>query len=112
MGADQIEVFPEGDKWYYREHTAAGGYRNKSDSFDDRGSAIAGARGEASVPAVEELYNAGGEPRGISPKRPGALRVVLLRADGSEYGELDAGPSAGGEALTAQVETATEHTGG
>lgn len=106
MGAAQIEVFPDGGKWRWREVTANGKAGDHSGA-DSRSETIRKARDAAGVVPSVELFDADGNSHGMSPKRPGHVRVVLLREDGSEYGELDAGPSAGSEQM-AVVEAAGE----
>jgi len=102
----QIEVFPDGGKWRWRERDGKGKAGDQSGA-DSRSETIRKARDAAGVAPSEQLFNADGEPRGVTPKRPGRVRVVLLREDGSVYGELDSGPSAGSE-QTAEVQAAGE----
>lgn len=61
----------------------------KVGTFEDRKSAIAEARAAAGGTS-EELFDANGKLAG-TVETPGA-RVVLMRPDGSEYGELQAPP--------------------
>lgn len=72
-------------------------------SFEDRAQAIEAARVEA---GVESLYNADGEAvANTDAKRS----VVLMRPDGSVYGELYA-PPAGQGAQEVAIEPASEST--
>lgn len=104
--AAQIEVFPDGGKWRWRERDADGKAGDDSGA-DTRSETIRKARNAAEVEERVELFDGDGNSHGLSPKRPGRVRVVLLRNDGSEYGELDAGPSAG-RGQSARVEAASE----
>lgn len=106
MAQAQIEVFPDAGKWRWRERDEKGKAGDQSGA-DSRSETIRKARDAAEVAQPVELFDAEGNSHGLSPKRPGRARVVLLRDDGSEYGELDSGPSAG-SGQTAVVEAASE----
>jgi hypothetical protein len=106
MAEEQYEVYPEanGDDpptWNWRLR-ADDRTKSKGDGYAERGAAIAAAR-EANGAQVVNLTRDDGSSAGVA-KLPGKLRVVLLRLDGSEYGELD-GPV--GTSATPQVVTLT-----
>ena len=89
----QVEVYTtQGGAWRWR-------IRNDDDSTqqvntaNDRSEAIAAARAAAGGERTE-LFDANGESYGFAVKPP-SMRVVLLRSDGSLYGELDPAPSSG-----------------
>lgn len=87
----QVEVFPAGDpigsEWAYSVKPG----EEASNPFPTRAEAIEAAR-YAAGQRIEKLYRSDGTVYGEA-RTPGA-RVVLLRPDGSEYGELDPPPSA------------------
>jgi hypothetical protein len=84
---DQIEVYPQKDKWYWRRREGKSiAAKCRASGYADRAEAIAEARKErgGEVNLVDD------DGKKVGRASLGGLRVVLLRADGSEYGELDA----------------------
>lgn len=90
---DQIEVVPfEDGTWNWRVRVD-GSVAEEGDGGHTRADAVAAARaynGDEELTLTRADGSAAGKER---RRRPEALRVVLLRVDGSEYGELDPAPS-------------------
>lgn len=83
---DRIEVTPlKSGKWKVS---------GESGSFDDRSQAIAVAREKA---GVRDLFDADGNRAGNTPPQ---ATVVLMRPDGSVYGELYAPAMGGGQTVS------------
>lgn len=92
MAADQIEVVPAGDGTW--------GWRKRVDdqvvdgaSCETRREAIDAARAARGDELVT-LTRADGSEAGTA-RLGGGMRIVLLRGDGSEYGELDPAETSG-----------------
>ncbi|RJQ08786.1 MAG: hypothetical protein C4558_07465 [Dehalococcoidia bacterium] len=83
----QIEVLPVKDKWAWQRRGDDGKVEGKPKVFDTRAQSIVAAR-EAAGEERETLYNNDGDP--VAERRVSGERVVLLREDGSEYGQLAA----------------------
>ena len=85
MADNEVQVQPnKKGGWFINK--VVEGKATKGKSFDQRRDAIDAAREVAA----------------------GACRVVLMREDGTEFGELDAPPSAGGETTAVDLEPARE----
>jgi hypothetical protein len=104
--SDQIEVLPTEDGWIWRKRLGDEVVVN-GDPVVTRSEAIEAAR-TANGSEKLERRRTDGSLHGIEYTQ-GGLRVVLLRRDGSEYGEIDRPPSTGGNSqilnLTPAVET-------
>lgn len=85
----QIEVFPEatGDGWNWRQGAEDG------PGYDNRHDAIEGARAEGGAEEVTVTRVSGAKETHLTPP---VIRIVLLRRDGTEVGELDPPPSEAG----------------
>lgn len=77
----RYEVFPDGNEWSYRQGETRGG------NYPTRSEAIAAAK-NARGDTTEDLFRADGSLAGTNVVR-GPEAIVLLRPDGSVYGELD-----------------------
>lgn len=87
-----IEVYPQdesGSSWGWRETDGDGA----ADGFENRRDAIAAARKYAGAGEVQLVED--GKVTGTA-RREANQRIVLVRYDGSEVGELDRQPSTGG----------------
>ncbi len=110
--APRIEVFPDksGD-WCWR-HSEDG--QKLLPGYSTRGEAIAAAR-KANGRYVNEVFNEGGT-KVADVVVDGELQIVLLRADGSLYAEIDAPRAAGLEmpkrARLTPAESVTKAVGG
>lgn len=89
---DRYEVYPveadDGYEWSWRRSDEDGKeLRASEDSFASRGDAIAAARADRGD-GDEELFRSDGSSAGkVSNRGPESL--VLMRPDGSVYGEID-----------------------
>lgn len=90
---DQFEIVPcEDGTWGWRK-CVGGEVVNAEYGYSLRKDALTEARTQ-NQDEVLFLVNAAGKTVGTTTvRKPDALRVVLLRLDGSLYGELDTGPS-------------------
>lgn len=83
----RFEVFPVDGEWSYQYRFAHGDTQERGQNYPTRSEAIAAckvARGDVD----EELFRADGTSLGHAVSR-GREAIVLLRPDGSLYGELD-----------------------
>jgi hypothetical protein len=101
----QINVAPDKDGRWNWQHVDDNGEATDGPGFDDRGSAIAAGRAEG---CAEEVTVTRGNGERETHFTPPACRVVLLRADGSEVGELDPAPGDGSVGQTITLTPATE----
>ncbi|HYJ22614.1 MAG TPA: hypothetical protein VEW07_11410 [Solirubrobacterales bacterium] len=95
----QINIAPdEKGRWNW-ERVEDGGAVTEGPGFDDRSEAIAAGRAEGGAEEVT-VTRGGGDPETYFT--PPTCRVVLLRADRSEVGELDSAPGDGsvGQSIT------------
>lgn len=109
---DQIEVLPlEDGTWEWRKRIDDRIVASVGGKEASRSEAIAAARSARGDEEVQ-LVRGDGSTAGTA-RIGGGLRVVLLRSDGSEYGELDHGSSVGqAQAITlASVDETTGATG-
>lgn len=97
---EQIEIYPAGGQWYWR-HVNEDGSSQDSEPYADRNEAIAEGRRRVGGESVDLISKVTGEKVGEQRTRTGC-RVVLLREDGSEYGELDPPPSSDEQQENAQ----------
>lgn len=105
---DQYEIVPFADEtWGWRKRVG-GEVVEQEVGYSCRKDAITEARTQ-NQDEVLSLVNAAGETVGKTTiRKPDALRVVLLRLDGSLYGELDHGPLSGGTPHRITLTPATE----
>lgn len=89
----QINVAPDKDAtWKYERVDEDGSASEGESGFADRGECIAAAR---TAGGAEEVKVTRGENEPEIYTTPPTCRVVLLREDGTEVGELDAAPGEG-----------------
>jgi hypothetical protein len=105
---DTFEVFPDGEKWSYRVRSEDGKAGKQGKTFAGRADAIAAAK-EARGDKQEELFRADGSPAATIESR-GPEAIVLLRPDGSVYGELSHAVRAGGKPQVVAITPAVENT--
>jgi hypothetical protein len=90
--ADRFEVFPDGDEWGYQRRSDEGEITESESGYADRKEAVAAAR-LARGDKIEELFrmddDGNFESIGLSTISRGDESLVLLRPDGSVYGEID-----------------------
>lgn len=107
MAVEQFEVFPlEDGKWIW-QHRVGGDVVESGKPVSSRADAYAGAQ-EARGDVVTPLLHMNGSPAGEARTR-GPQRIVLLRKDGSLYGELDHELKAGGPAQHVSIVPASDH---
>lgn len=106
---EQVEIKPEGGQWTWR-HVDDDKTEVASGSCEDRTTAIAEGRKAAGGRRVMQTDTETGEEVGET-QLPTTCRVVLLRPDGSEYGELDPGPQADGPAQEVDIEPVETNEG-
>ena len=98
---DQIEVVPNKDgTWNWRSRSG-GKIVEKGKGYENRADAIAAARegrGDATFTLTDDAGNVVGTTRASA-----GPRIVLLRLDGSEYGELDPPASGGTQAQLVSI---------
>jgi hypothetical protein len=100
----EVRVYPDEDQWAYA--LVEDDEVLETHEADDQRSAFAGARAIGGHETIE-LFDADGNPVGTA-KKPGC-RVVVLRRDGSEYGELEPAEStAGGTPIRVSIEPVIE----
>ena len=104
----RYEVFPEGEQWSYRYRTEQGKAEGRGENFATRSEAIAAAKA-ARGDKNEELFRADGSAVGNAVTR-GPEAIVLLRPDGSVYGELDHEERTGGTPQRVTLTPANEKT--
>lgn len=106
---DQFEIVPSEDGTWAWQKRIDGVITDGESGFELRADALAIAR-DLNGDEVLDLRRADGElVRQQRERKSDALRVVLLRLDGSEYGELDPPPSpATGEPHRVTLTPATE----
>jgi hypothetical protein len=101
---EEIRIVPSEDgKWNW-EHVVDGEVTT-GPGFDDRTACIAAGRGEGGAEEIKIIRASGAEEIQSTPP---TCRVVLLRVDSSEYGELDAAPGSGGVGQTITLMPASE----
>lgn len=83
MAASRYEVFPRNEGWRYRSPDG-----HESKKFETRAEALAAAR-EARGDDRQEIFDAAGVSLGEHVLSRGPEAIVLLREDGSLYGEID-----------------------
>jgi hypothetical protein len=101
---DQIEVFPQDDGRWNWQKRIDGDVQETGNGYQDRSSAIEAARAGRGDEVLNLVRDDGSVAGTTRVSRGEGLRVVLLRADGSEYGELD---PAGSPSPTATLLTLT-----
>lgn len=100
---DEIQVLPrKNGRWTI----VVDGSENR-EGFDTRREAIDAARREGGAEEVRIVREDGSEETVTSTPN---CRVVLMRPDGSEYGELNPAPSSSGPAQTITLNPASERT--
>lgn len=89
MPQEQVEVYPADKRWRHRRRSDEGRASKPSKPFTTRAEALAAARESVGGGLVELVRD--GKTIGTQ-QLPTEVRVVLLRADGSEVGELNPPP--------------------
>lgn len=107
---EQFEVYPEKDGWNWRRRGADGKSKGSGPGYGSRADAIAGAREEGRGDERLQLTRGDGSLVQKVFQRGGPERIVLLRADGSEHGEIDHALRHGGQAQTVSITPAAEST--
>jgi len=90
---EEIRVIPTDEAgWYWARVKDDDEVRRAAGTFDDRATCITAARAEG---GAEPITITRGDGASETLTTAPLCRIVLLRADGSEVGELDAAPGDG-----------------
>lgn len=98
---EQLEVLPKGSNWNWQERLGSGRIGDKGEGYETRAEAIEAAREAAGAERIE--VRRGGSSEAETYLTSTTTRVVLLRRDGSEVGELNPPVGPGGPGQTVQV---------
>lgn len=106
---DQFEIVPAEDGTWGWQKRVGGSVVDEFHGYEARSHTLAEVRAMNGDETLEVRRTNGQLVRTIRDRKPDALRVVLLRLDGSLYGELDPPPSnATGEPHRITLTPATE----
>lgn len=97
----QVEILPKGDEWNWQERLDSGRIGEKGEGYETRREAIDAGREAAGAERIE--VKRGGSDVAESYLTSTTTRVVLLKRDGSEHGELNPPVGEGGPGQTVQV---------
>lgn len=100
---DRYEIAPDGDGWNWRKGDESGA------GYADRGAAIEAAR-DARGDKRTPLFFEDGSKAGVVVEHRGPEAMVILRADGSVYGELDHELVEGGAPQFKDISPAVQHS--
>lgn len=109
---DQVEILPKGDGWNWQERLGSGRVGEKGEGYETRGEAIEAGREAAGAERIE--VKRGGSADAESYLTSTTTRVVLMKRDGSEHGELNpaVGEGGPGQSVHVNLNPATEASEG